>query len=60
MIALLDHLGGLVSGTQPVFPTAVVRMDRRDADYWLDDSRAASAPKDQQPVFQAAKAALQP
>ncbi|TWI69609.1 glyoxylase-like metal-dependent hydrolase (beta-lactamase superfamily II) [Pseudoduganella lurida] len=54
-----DHIGGLGAG-QSVFPNAVVRADRHDADYWLSKSQASSAPADKQGYFQGAQNALAP
>ncbi|MRW84166.1 MBL fold metallo-hydrolase [Pseudoduganella sp. FT26W] len=37
-----DHIGGL--GTSPsVFPNAFIHADKRDADYWLNESNKATA-----------------
>lgn len=39
-----DHSGGLSIRGQPVFPNAVVRVDRRDPEYWLSVAAEAAAP----------------
>ncbi len=31
-----DHSGGLMDGTRVVFPNAVVHVDKREVDYWLN------------------------
>jgi glyoxylase-like metal-dependent hydrolase (beta-lactamase superfamily II) len=55
-----DHVGGLVANGKVVFPNAVVRADKRDADYWLDPAKAAAAPKDFAGFFQGAQVSLTP
>jgi glyoxylase-like metal-dependent hydrolase (beta-lactamase superfamily II) len=49
-----DHYGGLVSGTAPVFPNAVVRADQRDADFWLSQAMMDRAPQDDRSAFEGA------
>ncbi|MDI4635685.1 MBL fold metallo-hydrolase [Pelomonas sp. V22] len=39
-----DHIGGLTVGGKPVFPNAVVRLDKRDADYLSAPPAAGQAP----------------
>lgn len=55
-----DHLGGLMQGGAMVFPNAVVRMDQRDADYWLSPANAKAAPAASKGLFEAAQAAIAP
>ena len=55
-----DHLGGLVAGTERVFPNATVYVHQLEADYWLNESNLAAAPASVQRTFQAAKKALAP
>lgn len=55
-----DHVGGLVSNGQRVFPNAVVRAEQADADYWLSADNMAKAPADSKPFFQGAMASLKP
>ena len=43
-----------------VFPNAVVRADRADADFWLSESNRDNAKKDDKPFFDGARASLQP
>jgi glyoxylase-like metal-dependent hydrolase (beta-lactamase superfamily II) len=38
-----DHSGGLSVGGKRVFPNATVFVDRRDADYWLNEMNEANA-----------------
>ena len=40
-----DHVGGLVAEGRAVFPNAIVRGDRHDADHWLSPALAAAAPE---------------
>jgi glyoxylase-like metal-dependent hydrolase (beta-lactamase superfamily II) len=55
-----DHVGGLAADGKAAFANAVVRVDQHDADYWTSADHAAKAPKEAQPFFQAAQAALKP
>jgi glyoxylase-like metal-dependent hydrolase (beta-lactamase superfamily II) len=55
-----DHVGGLVADGKMVFPNAVVRADKRDADYWLSPANLEKAPKENKGFFQGAMASLNP
>ena len=55
-----DHVGGLMQGETLVFPNAVVRADRRDADYWLSQANLDKAPADGKGFLQGAMASLNP
>jgi glyoxylase-like metal-dependent hydrolase (beta-lactamase superfamily II) len=55
-----DHVGGLSADGKVVFPNAVVRADKKEADYWLSDANAAKAPDQMKGFFQGAKAMLTP
>jgi len=55
-----DHVGGLMAGDRLVFPNAVVRADRHDADYWLSPENLEKAPADAKGLFQGAQASLDP
>ena len=55
-----DHVGGLAANGAMVFPNAVVRADRADADFWLSESNRDNAKKDDKPFFEGARASLQP
>ena len=55
-----DHVGGLVADGKMVFPGAVVRADRRDAEYWLSPANLEKAPEDKKRFFQGAHVALDP
>ena len=55
-----DHVGGLAANGAMVFPNAVVRADRADADFWLSETNRDKAKKDDKPFFDGARASLQP
>jgi len=56
-----DHVGGLLGPDgKPAFPNAVVRFDKRDADFWLSPEQMDKAPADAKGFFQGAMASLQP
>ena len=55
-----DHVGGLVADGKPVFPNAIVRADKREADYWLNTKNMESAPPDMKSFFEAAVTSLRP
>jgi len=55
-----DHVGGLVSNGKRVFPNAVVRAGKADADYWLSKANMDKAPADKKGFFQGAMTSLNP
>jgi len=55
-----DHLGGLMADDKPAFPNAIVRADKRDADFWLSQANLDKASKDDKGFFQGAMASLNP
>lgn len=55
-----DHAGGLTQDGKPVFPNAVVRMDQRDADHWLNAANATKEPEGHRGFFPGIIAALKP
>jgi glyoxylase-like metal-dependent hydrolase (beta-lactamase superfamily II) len=55
-----DHAGGLVVAGQPFFTNAVIHVDQRDLDYWLNPSSAAAAPELIKPFFAQAESRLRP
>lgn len=55
-----DHIGGLVDHGKAVFPNAILRMDQREADFWLSQAQMAKAPKEDQAFFKDAVDALKP
>ena len=55
-----DHIGGLMAGDKVAFPNAVVRADKRDAEYWLSQASLDAAPKEAKDDFKGAMAMLNP
>ena len=55
-----DHIGGLATNSQLVFPNAVLRADQRDTDFWLSQTNLDKAPADSKGYFQGAIASLAP
>lgn len=55
-----DHVGGLVSDGQRVFPNAIVRAGKLDADYWLSKANMDKAPAAKKGFFQGAMASINP
>ena len=55
-----DHVGGLMNGTALTFPNATLRLDKADADYWLNEAKMKAAPKESQGFFQGAMASVNP
>ncbi len=55
-----DHVGGLMAGDKMVFPNAIVRADRHDADFWLSAANLEKASADMKDFFRGAQASLNP
>jgi glyoxylase-like metal-dependent hydrolase (beta-lactamase superfamily II) len=55
-----DHVGGITNDGKRVFPNAVVRLDKREADFWLSKANRDKATGDQKERFDNATAALTP
>jgi glyoxylase-like metal-dependent hydrolase (beta-lactamase superfamily II) len=55
-----DHVGGLASNGQRVFPNAIVRAGKADADFWLSQANMDKAPADKKGFFQGAMASVNP
>ncbi len=55
-----DHIGGLSANGAAVFPNAVVRADKHDADYWLSKANMDKASADNKGGFEHAMTAFQP
>lgn len=55
-----DHVGGLATPAGAAFPNAVVRLDRRELEYWTDAARAPKAAEGHRPFFAFAQASLKP
>jgi glyoxylase-like metal-dependent hydrolase (beta-lactamase superfamily II) len=56
----VDHTGGLSADGQPLFPHAIVRASKAEADYWLNPQTMSAAPKEAQRSFQQAIDSLKP
>ncbi len=55
-----DHVGGLMTGGKIAFPNAVVRADKKDADFWLSQANLDKAAEGDKGFFQGAMASLNP
>ena len=55
-----DHVGGLLTQTGEAFPNAIVRLDKREFDYWTNDALAKTAFEGHRPFFAYAKTSLAP
>jgi glyoxylase-like metal-dependent hydrolase (beta-lactamase superfamily II) len=55
-----DHVGGIASDGKAVFPNAIVRVDKRDADFWLSKANLDKAPEANKGFFQGAQGAVKP
>jgi glyoxylase-like metal-dependent hydrolase (beta-lactamase superfamily II) len=55
-----DHAGGLVVGGHKFFANAVIHVDQRDLDYWLNPSSAGAATDLIKPFFAQAESRLRP
>ncbi|MDG3444246.1 MBL fold metallo-hydrolase [Nitrospirillum amazonense] len=49
-----DHVGGVDQGGRMAFPNAIVRVNRRDADFWLNPANKAKTPPFLGPMFDGA------
>ena len=55
-----DHSGGLSIGGKPVFPNAVVYVDRRDPAHWLSAAEEAKAPPSRRLTFEQSHRTVDP
>lgn len=55
-----DHVGGLASNEQRVFPNAVVRAGKLDADYYLNQANLDKAPPEAKDNFQGPMVSVNP
>lgn len=55
-----DHMGGLLAEGKAAFPNALVRMDKRDADFWLSQAEMDKAPEAAKGGFKGAMMSLKP
>jgi glyoxylase-like metal-dependent hydrolase (beta-lactamase superfamily II) len=54
-----DHVGGLMAGGARAFPNAIVRAQKQEADYWLNQANMAKDPS-KADFFKGAMASLNP
>jgi glyoxylase-like metal-dependent hydrolase (beta-lactamase superfamily II) len=50
-----DHIGGLAVDGRAIFPNAIVRADKREAEYWLSQANLNAAGKDAKGGFEGAQ-----
>jgi glyoxylase-like metal-dependent hydrolase (beta-lactamase superfamily II) len=55
-----DHVGGIAPQGKLAFPNAIVRVNQKDLDYWLDAKNESEAPKFLKPMFEGDRASLKP
>jgi glyoxylase-like metal-dependent hydrolase (beta-lactamase superfamily II) len=55
-----DHVGGVAADGKAAFPNAVLRVDKRDADFWLSKANLDKAPEASKGFFQGAQASVKP
>ena len=55
-----DHVGGVASNGQVVFPNAIIRTDKREGDFWLSKENLEKAPEAMKGFFQGAQASMKP
>jgi glyoxylase-like metal-dependent hydrolase (beta-lactamase superfamily II) len=55
-----DHVGGLMVGNELAFPSATLRIDKADTDFWLSEAMMNGAPADAKGFFQGAMASVNP
>ncbi|HMA50052.1 MAG TPA: MBL fold metallo-hydrolase [Magnetospirillaceae bacterium] len=55
-----DHIGGLIADGKAVFPNAVLRADKRESDFWLNEANAEKAPEALKGMFKNAKIVTAP
>ncbi|MEO8507583.1 MAG: MBL fold metallo-hydrolase [Betaproteobacteria bacterium] len=55
-----DHVGGVMAGDKLAFPNAIVRVDKRDAEFWLSQTTMDGAAQDQKDYFKGAMMSVNP
>lgn len=55
-----DHVGGLMDAGRRAFPNAIVRVSKRDTDFWLSEENMHAAPAEAKRFFQAAMVSITP
>jgi glyoxylase-like metal-dependent hydrolase (beta-lactamase superfamily II) len=56
----VDHVGGQIASGQLAFPNAIVRVDKREADYWLNEANMRAASAEAKRFFDGAKVSVTP
>ena len=55
-----DHVGGVTAGDKAAFPNAVLRVDQKDADFWLSTAQMEKAPESGRNAFRGAMLMAKP
>jgi glyoxylase-like metal-dependent hydrolase (beta-lactamase superfamily II) len=55
-----DHAGGLMAEGKLVFPNAVLRANKREADFWLNEANLEKSPAAMKDFFKGAMASVNP
>ena len=55
-----DHIGGIAPQGKAAFPNAIIRVNQRDIDYWLDPASEGKAPAFLKSMFEGDRASLAP
>lgn len=55
-----DHTGGLMDGSRMVFPNAMLHIERKEADYWLNPEQRSRAPESAKKYFDEAVTKVKP
>lgn len=55
-----DHAGGLMEKNKRVFPNAVIHIDKKELDYWLDSSLAKRTAEPVKTLFSQVKCKIKP
>ena len=55
-----DHVGGIAPDGKIVFPNAIVRADKHDADFWLSEETLKKAPAEMKAFVEGAQSSVKP
>jgi glyoxylase-like metal-dependent hydrolase (beta-lactamase superfamily II) len=55
-----DHAGGLIEAGKIAFPNAVLRVNRQDADFWLNEANLEKSPAGMKDYFKGAMSSVNP
>ena len=55
-----DHVGGIAPEGKIVFPNAIVRADKHDADFWLSEETLKKAPAEMKAFIEGAQSSVKP